>query len=146
MAKKSINSKKNQRETQLQKVKPSLLRKFILIFGLILLGIILLVILINVFTDSGKIENKRMGGSFNASQYPLVINQTKYPELAAVEKDLSGKYELLLQNFYEKFYQGEEFECESGPEISTLKFNFLQPKQDLYVISLVKKTPHEVRG
>lgn len=101
----------------------------------LVIGGIALAVLSSVFIDSGSItENKPMENQFNASEYPVVIDKNKNPELSAFENDISREYETMLQEFYEEFYKGHEYECELNPALSKSSFNYLKPKQDIYGI------------
>lgn len=101
------------------------------------IGGVILLILLSGSTDSGSItENKLMENQFNASEYPVVIDKTEYPELLAFERSISERYETMLWDYYEEFYKGREYEyeCFSSPAVSKLSFDHLKPKHDLYRI------------
>lgn len=98
------------------------------------------------FTDSeiilqNKLKEKEF--KFNASDYPLVIDKTKYPELSSFENSISEKYKIMLQNFAEGYGEGG-YECRLNPPLFKLNFTYLKPRQNLYVIESYCEAPVEI--
>lgn len=97
------------------------------------------------FTDSERIIQNKLKEkefSFNASDYPVIIDKTKYPELSIFENSISEEYEIMLQNFAEG-YGGWGYECFLSPSISKLNFAYLKPRQTLYKIESFCGVPGE---
>lgn len=80
--------------------------------------------------------------NFDASEYPLVIDKAKYPELSAFEKEISAEYESMLQAFAETFRE-YGYKCFGNPKLSELSFNHLKPKQNIYMIESLCGVPGE---
>lgn len=112
----------------------------------LVIGGIALAVLSSAFTDSERIvqdQLKEKEFKFDAFEYPLVIDKNKYPELSAFENDLSMEYGLTLQNFAEGFKE-YGYECFVNPAVSKLSFNYLKPKQNLYLIESYCGVPGEI--
>lgn len=115
-------------------------------------AVILLLIAISMislawFTDSeriikNKLRENKIEFSFNASDYPVIIDKIKYPELSIFEKSISGEYEIMLQNFAEG-YGGWGYDCFLSPVVLKLNFAYLEPKQSLYLIESYCEVPGE---
>lgn len=79
---------------------------------------------------------------FDASQYPLVIDKEKYPVLSSFEKEISAEYESMLQAFAETFKE-YGYECLASQILTELSFNYLKPRQNIYMIESICGVPGE---
>lgn len=111
-------------------------------FASFLVGLILSAILLSAPIVSETTQEKE--SKFDASAYPF--STSGYPELFVYKTDISERYAVMLQDFYEEFFEGHEFECFSNPTVSKLSFNYLKPKQNLYLIAADCGVPGDTRS
>ena len=121
------------------------LKVFSIIISVAIFLFLVWVAILMITSDSermlgNKIKEKEF--KFNASEYPLVIDKTRYPELSAFENSIFEEYEIMLQNFAEG-YRKWGYECFSSPSISKLNFAYLKPSQDIYKIESFCGVPGE---